>query len=711
MVRRARARAGSAPAAPEETEVDQTYRARSLLKFLAPLPRHANAARWHAILSCRGNADATKDNDTMQLDALTLAALADELQQTVLGARVDDVIQPTPHAVAIQTYGGGKNRWLIVSASAQLARIHFVERKPRKLVMEPPAFVMLLRKHLEGWCVVAFRQPPWERLLEIGFAHGKIGLGLDPSSLESRERATTQSPQVWLVAELMGGLSNLILHDDAGKILGALRTVSGTVNHYRAIVPNVPYRYPPAQTRLLNGEMVPRLSGIAVTADDLRSAARETLAAPPSTNKRGRKPQLPALAGFLAGAVLGFSRDLGAEVAYRALGVADVPLTDALDWETVARHVRELAALAESHMWQPTLVFAEDSVRPSSYSVYAPEHFPDARVAPAASVNEMLAAYYEDIEWLTAVDTAKRDLRHLLETQRDRCLRKRETLREELRALDEAQRLRLEADVLLAFQMEIPAHIKSYTLPNPFAAADGVAGDMLTLTLDPRYTAVENANRRYAKYHKLQRAAGMIPPQVEANELDLARVEQLRTDLALAETPLEIALVRAEVADAGYLRGAGARERAQKPGKPGKQGKQMKGGKNAKGAQPAKRGLEGGAPLRIQSVDGFPVLAGKNSRQNEAVTFGEASANDLWLHARGVPGAHVIVKSGGRTVPETTLRQAAALAAYLSQAREAGTVPVDYTQQRYVRHMKGGGPGMVVYEGERTLYVTPASAG
>lgn len=105
------------------------------------------------------------------------------------------------------------------------------------------------------------------------------------------------------------------------------------------------------------------------------------------------------------------------------------------------------------------------------------------------------------------------------------------------------------------------------------------------------------------------------------------------------------------------------------------------------------------------------LLVGKNSRQNEAVTFREATANDVWLHARGVPGAHVIVKSGGRPVPEATLRQAASLAAYYSQAREAGTVPVDYTQQRYVRHMKGGGPGMVIYEGERTLYATPTDAG
>jgi predicted ribosome quality control (RQC) complex YloA/Tae2 family protein len=101
------------------------------------------------------------------------------------------------------------------------------------------------------------------------------------------------------------------------------------------------------------------------------------------------------------------------------------------------------------------------------------------------------------------------------------------------------------------------------------------------------------------------------------------------------------------------------------------------------------------------------LLVGKNSRQNEEVTFHQASANDTWLHARGVPGAHVIIRNGGRTVSDATLREAAALAAYYSQARESGAVEVDYTEQRYVRHMKGGGPGMVIYERERTLRVAP----
>ncbi|HCI79526.1 MAG TPA: hypothetical protein DHW02_07540, partial [Ktedonobacter sp.] len=121
-----------------------------------------------------------------------------------------------------------------------------------------------------------------------------------------------------------------------------------------------------------------------------------------------------------------------------------------------------------------------------------------------------------------------------------------------------------------------------------------------------------------------------------------------------------------------------------------------KGGKGGKGSKQAKpTGPGGGVPIHVQSREGFTILIGKNSRQNEDVTFHQASGNDIWLHARGVPGSHVIVKSAGREIPRSTIEQAARLAAYYSQSRASTTVPIDYTLQKHVKHMKGGGPGMV----------------
>jgi predicted ribosome quality control (RQC) complex YloA/Tae2 family protein len=285
-----------------------------------------------------------------------------------------------------------------------------------------------------------------------------------------------------------------------------------------------------------------------------------------------------------------------------------------------------------------------------------------------------------------------------LQTQRERCKRKAELLRKELEASEEAALYRTQAELLLAYQHEVQRGQSSVTLQNFFAGGGELVE--ITIPLDPRLEAVGNANRLFNKYHKLRRTLELVPPQIEQNEVELATIEQLLADLMLAETPAEVALVKAEVQAAGYMRGApSAREKKAQKSSKGKGGKQK--------GKPVPPG--GGVPLHVQSRDGFTILAGKNSRQNEVVTFQQASANDIWLHARGVPGAHVIIKAGGRSVPDTTIDQAAGLAAFYSQARGSTSVPVDYTTVRYVRHMKGGGPGMVIYERERTIYVQPLS--
>jgi predicted ribosome quality control (RQC) complex YloA/Tae2 family protein len=637
----------------------------------------------------------------MQTDALTLAAVSDELATVALGARVEDVIQPTPQSVALLLYGQGAKHWLVIAAHPQLANMHLAGSRPRKLVNDPPAFVMLLRKHLVGARLIALRQPRWERVIELAFARG---------GPESR-----RAP-VWLTAELMGRQSNVILREDTatgGEVLGALHVVPPGASRVRLIMPHASYQPAPPQTRTLRGEPVPRLPPERATASQLETAALDMLAAaqampvmePPAGKRSGKskRGETPTVVALLMANVAGCSRELAREVTYRALGTTDAALAPNLNWAALSAEMRVFTALAESRAWRPTLVYATlDATAPGAYAVYEPRQFAGATLRLTPSVNEALATYYHDAEWRVTVEGAKGELRRVLQTNRDRCQRKAEALQGELRGLDDARRLREEADLLLAFQSELPERAASVTLENPFALEAGQA--TITLELDPRYGVVENANRRYARYHKLHRAASQIPVQIAANNLELARIEQLQADLTLAETPQEIALVREEIVEAGYLRAKpDPRARKQPKGGKGKQGKQ--------GGQQGKRMTQGGTPLRRESSDGFALLVGKNSRQNEEVTFHQAGANDLWLHARGVPGAHVIVKSGGRPVPETTLREAAALAAYYSQARENGRVEVDYTEQRYVRHMKGGGPGMVVYERERTLRVTPGDAG
>ncbi|HEU5369025.1 MAG TPA: NFACT RNA binding domain-containing protein, partial [Ktedonobacterales bacterium] len=564
----------------------------------------------------------------MYVDALTLSAIADELQTLIGGARVEDVIQPTPHAVALQCWTGKRNVWLYLSAHPQLARLHLTAEKPKKLASEPPPFVMLLRKYLEGCRVETMRQPRWERLVEIGF---------------TRRSGEASSPQiVWLIIEVMGRLSNILLRDDAGIILGSLRQVGPEVNRYRVIAPHEPYKYPPPQQRLLDGQSVPRLDPEAVTGADLRLGSEGG----------SKKPGNTKLWQVLTEQVMGFSPLLAREAVYRALGESEALVWPDTPWERVAEQARALASLAETRRWQPILVEKPETHLPAAFAVYELKQYADWPRRAFERVNDLLDSYYRGAEWRDALQGTKADVAHALQTHRERCLRKAELLARDLAETRAGERLRLEGEMLLAFGQEITPGQTRLVIDNPFAS--DAAPEKLTIALDPQASAVENANQRFARYHKLRRAGQQIPEQIERNTLELAQLEQFATDLLLAETPAEVAQVRGEVAAAGYLRGKRERQA----------GNQRRGkGKAGKGAKHQKGGRQDGAGtvLRRQSGDGFLLLIGKNSRQNEEVTFREAGSSDLWLHARGVPGAHVIIKSGGRDVPRRTLEEAARL--------------------------------------------------
>lgn len=634
----------------------------------------------------------------MYIDAITLAALADEWRLLLSRARIDTIIQPTAHSLAFQCYApgvegqGGQNRWLNLSVHPQLARAHLTARKPTKIASEPPPFVMLLRKYLEGTRIETIAQPRWERVLEIVASH--------PSSPGSEERTGYR-----LILEIMGRMSNLILCNEQGLILGSIKHVGADVNRYRVVSANVPYVPPPSQQRSFAGQSLPRLEPATVAASQLAIIpGNEAEGQAEPTDRKGRVAR-EKLWQFLTRNLLGFSPLLSREAVYRAFGESET-LLDAVQseetWEELAWNIRELAGLYDSHQWRPQLVERIASpgapATPLAFAAYMLEQYaeqPGVRVRQSPSLNVLVDDYYAGAEWRDAMSSVRAPIKKVLQSQCDRCKRKAEILQEELAATEDARRYRLQAELLLAHQHEVTQGPSSIELEN-YYAAEGEP-PTLKISLDPRFDAVGNANRLFNKYHKLRRALVLIPEQIEQNAAELATLEQFLADLDLAENPAEVALVKAEVQAAKYMRGKPVEKRP----KPSAKGK----GKPGKG-KPALPG--GGVPLYVQSKEGFTILIGKNSRQNEEVTFHQATGGDLWLHARGVPGAHVIIKAGGREIPRATTEQAAALAAYYSQARGSTSVPVDYTFQRHVHHMKNGGPGMVIYEREKTIYAEPA---
>src|SRR5579863_1977974 len=209
----------------------------------------------------------------MFVDAITLAAVADEWRSMLTGARIDTIIQPTEHAVAIQSYTpgavgqGGQNRWLYLSAHPQLARVHLTTLRPAKISSEPPSFIMLLRKYLEGTRIESIEQPRWERIIEIIASH-------------RRDAASDERVRYRLIIEIMGRLSNIIFCDEQGLILGSLKRIGAEVNRYRTIAANVQYVPPPPQQHFLAGQTLPKLEPTTITAAQLMACAADDATLP-----------------------------------------------------------------------------------------------------------------------------------------------------------------------------------------------------------------------------------------------------------------------------------------------------------------------------------------------------------------------------------------------------------------------------------------------
>lgn len=204
---------------------------------------------------------------------------------------------------------------------------------------------------------------------------------------------------------------------------------------------------------------------------------------------------------------------------------------------------------------------------------------------------------------------------------------------------------------------------------------------MVKIALDPTLSPSQNAQRYYKKYNKAKTAEVEAAKQIESAKAELEYLESELAAVETADSDDDLNLIRSELIREGYIkRKQTAKRQKEKPAK----------------------------PMKFVSKDGFEIYVGKSNTQNDYLTLKFANSSDLWFHTKNIHGSHTVIKLGlNKDVPPDTIREAAQIAAYYSKARESSQVPVDYTRIKNVKKPKGAKPGMVIYEGYNTIYVTP----
>ncbi len=616
----------------------------------------------------------------MILDAAAARVLARELTQRLAGARVQHVLAGDRLSVTLELYSG-RRHYLTLTAEPAREGVLLSSDRVRRGAGGMPPLAQALRGLLVGARMTDVTTPPDERILIVTF------------EAASRLR---------LIAELTGRMANLLLVDEKDRILAVARPVTAEMTRARVLLPGKPYAAPPAPEKA---------SWSSLDAATM-SAALTDAAAQEKTTWRALLGEVRGIGPLLAREVC-HRAGLGAQHIPTAAGAsADGPRVVAALHELIGmtleerplatpsgdaargEHPADVAASREATatpdpkeditgLW-PCVAYAAEGEKAVAWAPYRIEHLAaeNARLEHHAGVIEALTAY-DGARRMADGDgdgyTAARDaVRREIKQARSRMERRRNSMRRQLEGVDERalQTLRDKGDLILAYQWQVEPGAQSVVVPD-------MEGEELRIVLDPSKGPVENAQSYYDRYQRRSRAARRVPVRLARTEAALATLAQWENDLVHADSRTEIDAVRDLVVDSGWL-----------PRPPKKRGPRAKAPRE---------------PLALSSSDGLTILVGRNSRQNERVTFERAARGDPWLHARGVPGAHVVVKAAGRPVPERTLLEAAALAAWFSASRDGRGVDVAVTDVRHVRRLKGGGQGMVRFEHGSTLTVDPAA--
>jgi len=455
-----------------------------------------------------------------------------------------------------------------------------------------------------------------------------------------------------LIVEIMGKYSNLLLTDGDKKIITALKMIDFSTSRLRQILPGMVYELPPAQEK-----------------EDVFSLTEDSLSAMLAA-KDGSLP----LSKFLLNGFLGLSPLVAREIAYRASGRTDTPVENVMTadlWMAIS----EFRTIFANEAFSPTILYDENG-KPFEFcftnilqygNTFETEQFD--------TFGAMIDVYFEKRDLADKIKQRGQDIIKLVANANTRLQKKIDLQRTELAECAAGEKFKLYGDLLTANLYALPRGAKNARVVNYYSEAC----EEIDIELDTRLTPAQNAQRYYKKYNKCKNAKHYLTEQIAMAEGELSYLASVAQALQNAETEADLAEIRHELSKSGYASRMHAFKTAKMP--------------------PVK-------PMEFKTSDGYRVLCGKNNIQNDQLTFKMAAKGDLWFHAKGAPGSHVVLLCNGEEPSERDYTEAATIAATYSGYGEGGQIPVDYTRIKNVKKPPAAKPGYVTYSTNYTAYVT-----
>ena len=430
-----------------------------------------------------------------------------------------------------------------------------------------------------------------------------------------------------LIMELMGKHSNIIFCDDKGMILDSIKHVSSHMSSVREVLPGREYFIPKTQDKL----------------DPLTVVAEE--------------------------------------ICFRA-SIDGSDAAQSLD-EAARVHLyhtfRRLMDQVVEGDFSPNIVYRGDE--PVEYGVFAFQQYgPEYHSVEFDSVSQMLETYYATKNTLTRIHQKSSDLRRIVQTALERNRKKLSLQEKQMKDTAKKEKYKVYGELINTYGYGLEDGCKS------FKALNYYTNEEITIPLDPTMTPAENSKKYFDKYGKLKRTEEALTEQIADTRSEIEHLESVSNalDIALAES--DLAQIKEELMEYGYIKKHYDRRKGQK-------------------AQSKSK------PFHYVTEDGYNIYVGKNNFQNDELTFKFATGNDWWFHAKKMAGSHVVVKSKDGELPDHIFEIAGQLAAYYSKGRTAPKVEIDYIQKKQVKKPAGAKPGFVVYYTNYSLMAEPSLKG
>lgn len=450
-----------------------------------------------------------------------------------------------------------------------------------------------------------------------------------------------------LIIEIMGKHSNIIFCDDKDMILDSIKHVSAQMSSVREVLPGREYFIP---------DTMEKSDPLSVDISSFMEILR-------------LKP-VP-LGKAIYTSFTGISPVIAEDICFLAGLDSQLPASE-LDEDTFLHLFRQFSYYMDDIRgchFHPCIYY--DGTSPKDFGAVTLSHFSNYTKQEFTSISEVLNTYYATKNTLTRIRQKSADLRHVVQTALERNRKKYELQKKQLRDTENREKYKVYGELIHTYGYNLAPNSRELTALNYYT------NEEITIPLDPTLTPAENAQKYFNKYNKQKRTFEALTELIQETADDIHYLESISNSLDIALTEADLIQIKEELMQTGYVRRKYTKKKEKITSR----------------------------PMHYISSDGYHMYVGKNNLQNEELTFSFANGNDWWFHAKGAPGSHVIVKTGGDELPDRTFEEAGRLAAYYSKNRGNDKVEIDYVEKKHVKKPNGSKPGFVVYYTNYSLVI------